>query len=189
MSHIVIISEENLFREALSDIVSRELGAEVTALESTKALAALDPQQVDMVIATKTVKWPGRVLTYKAGDPQKIGRMLSDIAAQLAEKSPPQIALTDVITLHEKNKVLERIDTGATLDLTEKEQALLLFIKTTGEAAREDILKNVWGFAEGVSTSTLETHIYRLRQKWRELADDDCIIATDKGYRWYDYSA
>lgn len=185
MSHIVILSEEKLFCEALADAASRELGVEVTVPESLKSLASL---QAELLVTTLSPlpRWEGRILCYKPGQPRKITAMLADIAGQLAEKTLLQLPLSEVIVLQEKSRKLERTDTGTVLELTEKEQALLLFIKAEGEASREDILKNVWGFAPDITTSTLETHLYRLRQKWRELADYDCILATDKGYRWYD---
>ena len=184
MSHIAIISEEKLFAEALADAVSRELGAEVTVLESQKTLSFVP----DLLVTTisPSPRQEGQILRYSASAPRKITSILSDIAECLTEKNPSHFMLSELIMLQEKNKKLERLDNGQAQELTEKEQALLLFIKDQGEVAREDILKSVWGFAPDITTSTLETHIYRLRQKWRELADYDCILATDKGYRWYE---
>jgi len=188
MSHIVIISEEKLFCEALADAATRELGAEVTVMENQKTLPLIPPAQVDLLVATTPLpaQWEGKALHYPAGTPRRITDMLADIEAQLADKTPASLPLSEHIVLHEKNRLLERVDTGVCVELTEKEQALLVFIRAEGEAAREEILKNVWGFADGVTTHTLETHIYRLRQKWRELADYDCILATDGGYGWHE---
>lgn len=181
MNHVVILSDDGLFAEALASSVQRELQVQVTTLESAESLGSL---RADLVISTlPSLRMEGRILYYMPGQPRKITAILTDIAQQLAER---HLLLSDIIMLQEKNHKLERIDTGTVQDLTEKEQALLLYIKEEGEARREDILKNVWGFAEGVNTATLDTHLYRLRQKWRELADYDCIIATDKGYRWYE---
>lgn len=189
MAHIVIISEEPLLSEVLSDVLNRELGASVTALENTQSLASLSDEQVDLLVTTMPVgtAWRGRMLSYPAGTSRRITAMLTDITQQLTSKTHTPLVLTDVIILQEQNKKLERVDNGTTVDLTEKEQALLLFIRTHKEVSREDILRQVWGFAPDVTTSTLDTHMYRLRQKWRELADGDCIIATDKGYRWHEH--
>lgn len=112
--------------------------------------------------------------------------ILAEAVSRMADKHHLPLALTETIYLHDKPRKLERSDTGTSLELTEKEQALLLFVKSEGEASREDILKHVWGMAPDVTTHTLDTHLYRLRQKWRELAETDCIIATEGGYRWYD---
>lgn len=186
MGHIVILSEEPLFSEALSGLISRELGAEVTSVESARSLAKLNPLLVDVLISTVPLTaWEGRMITCRAGSPRRVAAILSDISHMLADKGG-NLPISDLIGLSEKNKRLERTDTGSSVDLTEKEMALLLFVKAEGEASREDILKNVWGFNSGVSTHTLEQHAYRLRQKWRELADGEPITATEKGYRWND---
>lgn len=59
-------------------------------------------------------------------------------------------------------------DGGApTLSLTEKEAAILTSLYRAGGdgLTREALLGKVWGYGSGISTHTLETHIYRLRQK------------------------
>ena len=51
--------------------------------------------------------------------------------------------------------------------LTEKETAILRFLYRAGQmpVSRETLLQEVWGYNSGITTHTLETHIYRLRQK------------------------
>ena len=49
--------------------------------------------------------------------------------------------------------------------LTEKESALLDYLFHKSPVDRETLLRDIWGYGEGISTHTLETHIYRLRQK------------------------
>ncbi|MEB3702966.1 Response regulator transcription factor [Candidatus Bealeia paramacronuclearis] len=69
--------------------------------------------------------------------------------------------------------------------LTEKEGALLLyFLKYKGEeVSRETLIKDVWGYKEGVDSHTLETHIYRLRQKIEEdPKSPEILITTPGGY-------
>lgn len=183
MPHIVIISEDTLLLAALSDIVGRELGAEITAMERPENIGP----GVDLVISTLPVAAQGswRLMLLTPESPRKIHTILAEAALHLADKNHAPLPLADTILLHDKARRLECRGTGATVELTEKEQALLLFIKSEGTATRDGILKNVWGFSADITTSTLETHLYRLRQKWRELADYDCILATDGGYRWY----
>lgn len=188
MSHIVICSEDMRFANALSEVLVAERVADVTHMERPENLEKLTSSEVDLVIADSPLAafWKGRVLVYPAGKPRKVQAMLADIRAQMAEKIQPQRPLSEWITVDTATRTLQRIDTGTSLELTEKEQALLLFIKEIAEASREEILSAVWGMAPDVDTHTLETHLYRLRQKWRELADFDCIVATDRGYRWYE---
>ncbi|MGH7095473.1 MAG: response regulator transcription factor, partial [Stellaceae bacterium] len=51
--------------------------------------------------------------------------------------------------------------------LTEKETAILNYLYHAGDRpiGRETLLGEVWGYNAGVTTHTLETHVYRLRQK------------------------
>ncbi len=53
------------------------------------------------------------------------------------------------------------------LSLTEKEAAILDFLSSrpNGYATRSELLENIWHFREDISTRTLESHIYTLRQK------------------------
>ena len=63
--------------------------------------------------------------------------------------------------------------------LTEKETGILLFLYESANQiiSKETLLNKVWGYSEGVTTHTLETHLYHLRKK----LDDDKIISTEKG--------
>ena len=72
---------------------------------------------------------------------------------------------------------------GAKLRLTEKETAILRFLYRAGQASvsRETLLQEVWGYNSGVTTHTLETHIYRLRQKIELDAATPSILVTESG--------
>ena len=89
-------------------------------------------------------------------------------------------------SLQLRHKQLNHLASGQSVLLTDKEVALLQNLaRGKGQvASKEQLLKDVWGFDETIDTHTLETHIYRLRGKFRELSDDDEIIAaTDGGYK------
>jgi DNA-binding response OmpR family regulator len=47
--------------------------------------------------------------------------------------------------------------------------------------SRETLLQEVWGYNSGVTTHTLETHVYRLRQKVEKDAASPAILVTDAG--------
>ena len=80
------------------------------------------------------------------------------------------------------NKVLldER---GGKLRLTEKEAAILRFLHRAERqsVARETLLREVWGYNANVTTHTLETHIYRLRQKIEDNPAEAQLLVTDGG--------
>ena len=70
--------------------------------------------------------------------------------------------------------------------LTEKEAAILKYLYRVGNktVSRETLLGEVWGYNAGVTTHTLETHIYRLRQKIEaDPAQVRLLITEPGGYR------
>ena len=77
-------------------------------------------------------------------------------------------------------RILER--NGALVTLTEKESELICLLhQANGEViSRDEILKKVWGYEESVETHTVETHIYRIRQKLGK--DNDFIGNLGSGY-------
>ena len=75
---------------------------------------------------------------------------------------------------------------GNKVRLTEKETAILKFLYRAGDAvvSRDTLLHEVWGYNAGVTTHTLETHIYRLRQKIeREPSRAELLLTESGGYR------
>lgn len=72
---------------------------------------------------------------------------------------------------------------GRTVRLTEKETAILQYLYRAGGAtvSRETLLREVWGYRPGVTTHTLETHIYRLRQKIERDPSRTRILMTEPG--------
>ena len=67
--------------------------------------------------------------------------------------------------------------------LTEKETNILKFLYRAGDTvvAREVLLHDVWGYNAGVTTHTLETHIYRLRQKIEPDPSNARLLVTESG--------
>ncbi len=67
--------------------------------------------------------------------------------------------------------------------LTEKETNILKYLYRAGgkPVAREELLAEVWGYNAGVTTHTLETHIYRLRQKIEPDAASAKLLVTEAG--------
>jgi len=67
--------------------------------------------------------------------------------------------------------------------LTEKETSILKFLYRAGGKAvsRDVLLDEVWGYNSGVTTHTLETHVYRLRQKIEPDPSNASILLTESG--------
>ena len=80
------------------------------------------------------------------------------------------------------SKILESNE-NRSIRLTEKENNILKFLyKNLGNTvSRETLLHEVWGYNSKVTTHTLETHIYRLRQKIEDDPSNACFLITEPG--------
>ncbi len=75
---------------------------------------------------------------------------------------------------------------GETTKLTEKEVAIIKFLYKNKNkiVSKNDLLQEVWGYSPDASTHTIETHIYRLRQKVEhEDTEAQLIMTEDGGYK------
>lgn len=74
-------------------------------------------------------------------------------------------------------------DKGRKIRLTEKETNILKYLYRAGQKAvpRDELLREVWGYNAQVTTHTLETHVYRLRQKIETDPTTARLLLTDAG--------
>ena len=116
--------------------------------------------------------------------PFRFAVLLARIRAQLRQHEASEDAVFAIgpYTFRPSSKLLLN-QTGTKVRLTEKETAILRYLYRAGQKAvpREILLQEVWGYNSGVTTHTLETHIYRLRQKVERDAANPAILVTDAG--------
>jgi DNA-binding response OmpR family regulator len=76
-------------------------------------------------------------------------------------------------------------DENETIILTEKEVGVLLYLwQKKIPVTREDLLRDIWQYASDADTHTIETHIYRLRQKIEtDPAEPEFLITGKDGYQ------
>jgi DNA-binding response OmpR family regulator len=120
--------------------------------------------------------------------PFRLGVLLARIRAQLRqhEQSEDAVFTIGAYTFRPSAKVLLDPATKKKIRLTEKETAILKHLYRAGDVVvpREVLLDEVWGYNAGVATHTLETHIYRLRQKIeRDPSEATLLITEPGGYR------
>ena len=74
-------------------------------------------------------------------------------------------------------------ENGDKVRLTEKETAILKYLYRAEQKVitRDVLLEEVWGYNSGVTTHTLETHIYRLRQKIEKDPSNARLLVTESG--------
>jgi DNA-binding response OmpR family regulator len=116
--------------------------------------------------------------------PFKFAVLLARIRAQLRQHEASEDAVFAIgpYTFRPSSKLLIN-PAGNKVRLTEKETAILRYLYRAGQkpVARDVLLQEVWGYNSGVTTHTLETHIYRLRQKVEKDAANPAILVTDAG--------
>lgn len=116
--------------------------------------------------------------------PFKLPVLLARIRAQLRQHEQSEDAVFQLgpYTFKPAMKLLET-DDSRKIRLTEKETNILKFLyrATEGVVARDILLHEVWGYNAGVTTHTLETHIYRLRQKIEPDPSNARLLVTESG--------
>ena len=116
--------------------------------------------------------------------PFKYPVLLARIRAQLRqhEQSEDAVFTLGPYTFKPSMKLLVTED-DKKVRLTEKETNILKFLyrSTDGVVARDTLLHEVWGYNAGVTTHTLETHIYRLRQKIVPDPSNARLLVTESG--------
>jgi DNA-binding response OmpR family regulator len=116
--------------------------------------------------------------------PFRFAVLLARIRAQLRQHEQSEDAVFTIGPYSFRPSVKVLIDErGQKTRLTEKETAILKFLFRAGEkvVTRDVLLHEVWGYNSGVTTHTLETHIYRLRQKIERDPSKAELLVTDAG--------
>ena len=119
--------------------------------------------------------------------PFRFAVLLARIRAHLRQHEQSEDATFSIgrYTFRPAAKML--LDTGGgKIRLTEKETAILKYLYRAGDriVTRDILLSEVWGYNSGVTTHTLETHIYRLRQKIeRDPSHAELLVTESGGYK------
>ncbi len=119
--------------------------------------------------------------------PFKFAVLLARIRAQLRQHEQSEDAVFAIghYSFRPASKMLVD-EKGSKIRLTEKETSILKYLYRAGEkvVTRDVLLQEVWGYNSGVTTHTLETHIYRLRQKIeKDPSHAELLITETGGYK------
>ncbi|MBX9459032.1 MAG: response regulator transcription factor [Rhizobium sp.] len=116
--------------------------------------------------------------------PFRFAVLLARIRAQLRQYEQSEDATFNVgpYVFKPAQKLLTDAD-GKKIRLTEKEAAIIRYLFRAAQKAvtRDELLEEVWGYNSGVTTHTLETHVYRLRQKIEKDPSNAEILVTENG--------
>ena len=165
-------------------------------------LGDLDGREVCKMLRKAGVKCPVIMLTAADRDadtilglesgandcvakPFKFSVLLARIRSHLRqhEQSVDAVFTIGHYTFRPSAKLLLEDGSNQKARLTEKETSILKYLYRAGEKAvgRDVLLNEVWGYNRGVTTHTLETHIYRLRQKIEANPSAAKILVTEPG--------
>ena len=119
--------------------------------------------------------------------PMRMGELLARMNTYLRQHKLSDDARFEIEGLDfvpSQKTIASRIS-GEKIILTEKETMVLKMLnkKAPDAVSCEALLLEIWGFQKGLTTHTLETHIYRLRQKLTRLTTEPVIETAQDGYR------
>ncbi len=177
-------------KEALCDLIILDVG-----------LPDMDGRELCRLMRKQGVKAPILMLTGHTTDsdtilgldagandyvskPFKFSVLLARIRAQLRQHKQSEDAAFTIGPYTFKPAAKMLLGNGERkIRLTEKETNILKFLYRANDAvvAREVLLHEVWGYNVGVTTHTLETHIYRLRQKIEPDPSNARLLVTESG--------
>ncbi len=118
--------------------------------------------------------------------PFRLGVLLARLRAHIRQHERSDDAVFNIgpYTFQPANKLLfVSADEKKKVRLTDKETAILKYLYRAGDkvVGRDVLLDEVWGYNAGVTTHTLETHVYRLRQKIEPDPSNARILITEPG--------
>jgi DNA-binding response OmpR family regulator len=179
-----------LGRETRADLIL--LDVDLPDMDGREACRLLrkDGVSTPIIMLTGQVSDADTVLGLESGandyvtKPFRFAVLLARIRAHLRshEQSEDAVFRVGPYEFRPAAKVLVD-DKGRKVRLTEKETSILKYLYRAGAKAvsREELLTEVWGYNAGVTTHTLETHIYRLRQKIEPEPGQARLLLTDAG--------
>ncbi|MDL2399617.1 response regulator transcription factor [Rhizobium mayense] len=119
--------------------------------------------------------------------PFRFAVLLARIRAQLRQHEQSEDATFTVGRyLFKPSQKLLTTEDGQKIRLTEKEAAIIRYLYRADQkvVTRDILLEEVWGYNSGVTTHTLETHVYRLRQKIeRDPSNAEILVTENGGYK------
>lgn len=184
----IAITQEKNIDLAILDI-------ELSDLDGRKAIKKLRSQEfrAPIIMITNHDTDCDTLLDLESGandyivKPFRFAVLLARIRAQLRqyEQNDDSIFYISCYSFKPGQKLLIDQHNNKT-HLTEKEAAILKYLYHTNNqiVSRETLLEQIWGYNANIVTHTLETHIYRLRQKIEKDPSNAQILITDQnGYR------
>ncbi len=206
MPNVLLISDDEAFAEDLSSQITHH-AKDFSIIEANNTDAAADIIIIDENLSElkkyqeQNLKSPLFFLTSDANKvknekninhliikPFKLSYFLDELQSSINifENSENGYLIFNRYIVRPVKKDIFNQRNGELTKLTEKEVAVIKYLYKAGNkiVSKNDLLQDVWGYAPDVTTHTIETHIYRLRQKVEhEDPEAQLILTVDGGYQ------
>lgn len=177
---------------AVAEALTEQLAPRYRIMDSSDALTTAMDEPPDAVITEEnaTPAFLGcPVISVSLRQPIRLLSLLRDVEQALQEPTLylDEFPIGDFMFHPQEKRLVSK--KNVEIDLTDRETDMLAYLARhhRRSVGRDELLQNVWRYQKGVDTHTLETHIYRLRQKTGGVDDKNPgqLIITDKdgGYK------
>lgn len=206
MSNILFISQDEIFKaDLMNQIQTHAGGFEFIAPDDAAAVpdillidedwAALQKYHAQnlraptifLTSAPEELEQPDSI-NHLIIKPFELGFFLDELRAclNIYDNSEEGFLTFNRYQLRPVRKDIVNLRNNEETKLTEKEVAVLKYLYKFQDhiVGKNELLQNVWGYSPDVTTHTIETHIYRLRQKVEhDDPDAQLILTVDGGYQ------
>lgn len=198
MSNILLLSENKLLADDLAEQIKLAepefdiFGEDDKAVhfdiiivdEDTATLKTALQQKVPVFFLTSEDE-AGVAVNHIFSKPFHLSALIDDLRGCINrfENSSDGFLRFNCYELRPISKEIINLNNGKIIKLTEKEVAVIKYLYKTKDhiVSKNELLQEVWGYSPEVSTHTIETHIYRLRQKVEQGDEESLLILTEEG--------
>ena len=168
----------------LKDVKAYELCRNLREIGVTAPIIILSETQVD----SDTIQGLDAGANDYISKPIKIDILLARLRAHMRQYEQSEFAVFTfgIYSFRPGDRVLLDTTTQKEIRLTDKETEIIKFLyRSNGKVVSKNVLLDeVWGYNAGMATHTLETHVYRLRQKIeKDPSRSEILVTESSGYR------
>ncbi len=155
-------------------------------LINTNKISELDFKNSDdyLIISNKKIK-NIKTYMYLNSFPIDITKLIESINIKFLKRKYNQQSEIDLGVYKLNLNSRKMFNKKSSLDLTEREASIIIFLNNSDKPVQISKLQTeVWGHNSKLETHTVETHIYRLRKKIKDIFKDNNFIKSSKsGYK------
>ena len=200
MPNLLIVSDNQLFKEDLIfqigqyaldfNIVDENSIADIVVLdEKTEQLSSYTAKYshtpIFVLLKKGSEEQAQKDLIKNIQKPFNLAKFINQLnsAINLAANSKSGTLVFNKYELYPTGKEIRNLRNKNIVKLTEKEVSIIQYLYKIKDriVSKSELLQEVWGYNPDVTTHTIETHIYRLRQKVENEDKNSQLIITEEG--------